>query len=107
MRGTPLISERGGAALLRVSLRPAGGRDGIGGIRAGALAVVVSAPPVDGRANEALRKLLARAAGIPPRRVSIVKGLTARTKTVRFEGLSRAQVADRLGLAEGEQAQER
>jgi len=47
----------------------------------------VAAPPVDGKANAALCKLLAGAAGVPPSRVSVVRGHTARDKTVRFEGV--------------------
>jgi len=50
----------------------------------------VAAPPVDGRANAALCKLLAGAAGVPPSRVSVVRGLTSRDKTVRFEGVDEA-----------------
>lgn len=50
----------------------------------------VAAAPVDGKANAALCKLLAGAAGVPPSRVSVVRGLTSRDKTVRFEGVDAA-----------------
>jgi uncharacterized protein len=50
----------------------------------------VTAPPVDGKANAALCRLLARAVGVAPSRVSIVHGETARTKVVRVEGIAEA-----------------
>jgi len=57
----------------------------------------VAAPPVDGRANAALCKLLAGAAGVPPSRVSVVRGLTSRDKTVRFEGVDPTALHAALG----------
>jgi uncharacterized protein YggU (UPF0235/DUF167 family) len=47
----------------------------------------VSAPPVDGKANEALCRLVAKRAGVAPSRVSVVKGHRARDKVLRIEGL--------------------
>ena len=49
---------------LEVRLTPRAGRDQIGGRREGVLQVRVKAPPVDGKANEALRKLIAKRAGV-------------------------------------------
>jgi len=57
----------------------------------------VAAPPVDGRANAALCKLLAGAAGLPASRVSVVRGLTSRDKTVRFEGIDEPTLHAALG----------
>jgi uncharacterized protein YggU (UPF0235/DUF167 family) len=47
----------------------------------------VTAPPVDGKANAALCAFVARAAGVPPSRVTIVRGQTARDKVVRVDGV--------------------
>jgi uncharacterized protein len=58
----------------------------------------VTAPPVDGKANAALCKLIARAAGIAPSRVSIVRGASARQKLVRVEGLDEAALRRALGV---------
>ena len=52
------------------------------------LRVSVAAAPVDGRANAALCKLIARRAGIARGRVSIVQGERARDKVVRVEGMA-------------------
>ena len=51
---------------------------------------------MDNRANDALRKLIARRAGVAPSRVTIVKGEKARDKVVRVEGLDDAELRARL-----------
>ena len=50
-----------------------------------ALVVAVSAPPVDGRANDAVVDAISDALGLRRRQVTIVAGLTSRTKHVRLE----------------------
>ena len=74
------------AQKLEVRLTPRAGRDEIGGRREGVLQVWVKAPPVDGKANEALRKLVAKRAGVPKSRVTIVRGERSRRKLVAIEG---------------------
>jgi uncharacterized protein (TIGR00251 family) len=92
----PYLSEREGDALVRVRLQPRARRDEIVGERAGALLVRVSAPPVDGRANEALCRLIARAAGVAPGRASVVRGASARDKLVRLSGVGAREAGERL-----------
>jgi uncharacterized protein (TIGR00251 family) len=70
------------------------------GERAGAVVIRVTAPPVDGRANEALCRLIAKAAGVAPSRVSIVRGHTGRDKQVRVEGVGEAALRAALGLVD-------
>jgi uncharacterized protein len=67
-------------------------RDEIGDERGGRLLIRLTAPPVDGAANAALRRLVARRAGVPARRVTIVRGQTSRDKLVRVEGLTAAEL---------------
>lgn len=74
-------------AELRVRLTPRAHRDEVTGVREGLVLARVRAPPVDGRANAALVKLLAAALGVPPSRVSIVRGHGAREKRVRVDGV--------------------
>jgi uncharacterized protein len=81
---------------LRVRLTPRADRDAVTGVRDGVVHVRVSAPPLDGRANEALRRLLAKALGVPPSRVSVVRGQGARDKVVRVDGLAPADAHARL-----------
>jgi uncharacterized protein (TIGR00251 family) len=53
----------------------------------GVLRARVSAPPVDGKANKALCRLIAKRVGVPPSRVSVVRGEKSRDKVVRVEGV--------------------
>ncbi len=68
------------------------------GERNGVLLARVTAPPVDGRANTALCRLVAKRAGVGVRSVSIVRGASAREKTVRVEGISEEELRRALGL---------
>jgi uncharacterized protein (TIGR00251 family) len=58
--------------------------------------VRVTAPPEDGRANDAVLDLLAKQLELPRRSVSIVSGHAAREKIVRLEGIDRAESERRL-----------
>ncbi len=69
-----------------VHVRPGGRRDALEGDHGGALAVRVSAPPADGRANEAVCRLIATAFGVTRSDVAIVAGRTSRHKRVHIEG---------------------
>ncbi len=71
---------------LHVRLQPRARREEVVGERSGAIVIRVTAPPVDGKANAALCALIARAAGVAPSRVSVVRGHTGRDKVVRVEG---------------------
>jgi hypothetical protein len=79
-------------------LTPKGGRDAIDGVTtlsdgAAVLACRVRAAPEDGRANAALCKLIAEAAGAAPSRARIAAGAKARLKQVAVEGEPQALVA--------------
>jgi uncharacterized protein (TIGR00251 family) len=87
-----------GVADLSVRLQPRARRDEVVGERGGAVVIRVTAPPVDGKANEALCRLVAKAAGVPRSRVSVVRGQTSRDKVVRVEGADAAALRAALGL---------
>jgi len=77
--------------IVTVRLTPRGGRDSIDGIetRADGNAVLkarVRAAPSEGEANAALSRLLAKAAGVPPRSVEIVGGAASRIKRIKIVG---------------------
>jgi uncharacterized protein (TIGR00251 family) len=76
-----------GDAQVKVRLRPRGRGDELLGMEGGVLRARVSAPPVDGKANRALCRLIAKRLGIAPSRVSVVRGERSRDKVVRVEGL--------------------
>ena len=73
---------------IAVRVIPRSKRDEISGERDGRLLIRLTAPPVEGAANAALCRLVARRAGVPARRVSIVRGQTSRDKIVRVEGIA-------------------
>lgn len=79
-----------------VRVRPRASRDAFGGVREGTLVVRLSAPPVEGEANAALVRFLARALGVPPAAVSLLRGARGRQKLVRVSGLDLATVRERL-----------
>lgn len=81
---------------LKVRVQPRASADALGGVRAGALVVRLVAPPVDGRANEALVRFLGRVLGVPPSAVTVVRGTTGRDKIVRVAGTDAARVRQRL-----------
>jgi uncharacterized protein (TIGR00251 family) len=83
-------------AELRVRLTPRAHRDAIEGVRDGVVLARVRAPPVDGRANAALVKLVAKAAGVPASRVQILRGHSAREKVVEVDGLDAQALLARL-----------
>ena len=83
---------------LAVRVTPRAGRDRIDGVRDGVLRVRLAAPPVEGRANEALVRFLATVLGVPPRDIRVVRGETAREKLLEIDGLSEAQLWQRLGM---------
>ena len=90
------------AATLRVRVQPRASREGILGWRADVLRVAVAAPPVDGEANDAVRRLLARSLGLAPSAVSVVRGERARDKVIQIRGLSPGDVRARLAAPEEE-----
>jgi uncharacterized protein YggU (UPF0235/DUF167 family) len=82
-----------------VRVQPRARRDELAGERDGALLVRVTAPPVDGRANDAACRLIARHLRIAPSRVSVVRGASARDKLVEVEGIDAGALRRRLGLS--------
>ncbi len=76
---------------LTVRLTPRGARDALGGVRrdqAGRAQLLarVSSPPVEGAANAALVKLVAKTLGVPKSAVTLASGQTARIKTLEIAG---------------------
>lgn len=81
------IQQRDDAITFEVRVAPRASRDRVVGVRDGILKVALTAPPVDGAANEALRKLVARSLGVSKSFVEIIRGERARTKLVRVYGV--------------------
>ena len=80
------IEREGDAFTFEVRVAPRASRNGIIGVHEGALKVALTAPPVDGAANDALRKLVAKTLGVSKSAVHIVRGERARSKVLRVRG---------------------
>ena len=85
-------------AELTIRLQPRARRNAIGDERDGVLRVSVAAAPVDGQANAALCKLIAKRAGVARGRVSVIRGERSHDKVLRVEGLAPAELRSALGL---------
>jgi uncharacterized protein YggU (UPF0235/DUF167 family) len=88
-------------AEVEVRVIPRARRDEIGDERGGRQIIRVAAPPVDGAANAALCRLVARRLGLPARRVSVVRGRSSRDKLLRVEGLTEPELRASLTSARG------
>ena len=86
------ITERAGSSIFAVRVQPRASGDAIEGEWQGALKVRLTAPPVDDRANDALRRLLAARLNIPLSAVRILSGERSRTKRIEIRGVTAAQV---------------
>ncbi len=83
-----------------IKVVPRAGREEIAGERDGCVLVRVRAAPEDGRANAAVRRLIAAQLGVRVAEVELLRGERSRRKTVRIAGLAAAEARRRL-LAEG------
>jgi uncharacterized protein (TIGR00251 family) len=81
-----------------VRVQPRSRRDEIAGQRDGALLVRVTAPPLENRANDAVRKLLARRLSVAPSRVSVARGASSRDKVLEIQGIGTEALRRELGL---------
>jgi uncharacterized protein len=81
---------------LAVRVQPRASRDEVGEWRDGLLVVRVTAPPVGGAANEAVRQLLAKRLGIAKRQITIARGEHARNKVLKIGGVGPADIARAL-----------
>jgi len=88
------VTEDGGTVVFSVRVQPRASRDAVGGEWQGALKVRLTAPPVDDRANEALRRLLAEHLEIPVAAVRILSGERSRTKRVEVRGTSAERIRE-------------
>ena len=92
-------TEDAESVTVTIKVMPRAKREGFVGVQDRALKIALTAPPVDGAANEALIAFLSRAFRVTKRQVIILRGETARIKTVRLVGVSRLEL-DRVVSAD-------
>ncbi|MFY9905637.1 MAG: DUF167 domain-containing protein [Terriglobales bacterium] len=81
-----------------VKVHPRAKRNAISGEVGDALKLSLTAPPVDGKANDACIEFFAKLLEVPRSSVSIAAGQTSRNKVIRVAGLSAQQVRERMGI---------
>ena len=86
------IVEKDGVVSFAVRVQPRASRDEIAGEWQEGLKIRLTAPPMDDRANEALRRFLATSLNVPLAAVRIASGERSRTKRVEVRGVSSAAV---------------
>ena len=81
---------------LNVLVVPRSSRCEISGIHNNSLRIKLTSPPVDNEANVQCCSFIAKQLGIAKRQVSIIRGKTARKKTVRIEGVTEQEVREKM-----------
>jgi uncharacterized protein len=92
------VRDNSGGATFTVKVQPRAHKNAITGELDGALKLSLTAPPVEGKANEACVDFLANLLKVPRSSVTIASGLTSRRKVVRVVGLSVGELKERLGM---------
>lgn len=83
--------------MLRCRLQPRASKDEIVGLQGDRLKIRITAPPVDGKANQHLIALVSRWFGTPKSAISLLQGETGRQKTLRIENPT--QLPDEAAIA--------
>jgi uncharacterized protein (TIGR00251 family) len=96
-----VITDHAEGCVLPVRAQPGARRSGVQGEQAGALKVAVTAPPQDGRANEALVEALREALEVRRSQVELLSGATGRDKRFLIRGLTRAELERRIATLVG------
>jgi uncharacterized protein len=92
------IQDTPAGATFTVKIHPRARKDAITGELGDALKLSLTAPPVEGRANEACIEFLANLLKVPRSSVTIASGLTSRRKVIRVSGISAEEVHNRFGI---------
>ena len=90
------IHDTPAGATFQVKVHPRARKNAITGEVGDAVKIALTAPPVEGRANEACVKLLAEFLNVPRSSVTIAAGESSRQKVIRIAGVTAAHVEERL-----------
>jgi uncharacterized protein (TIGR00251 family) len=91
-----LLKESKNGLTFDIHIIPHASRTEIVGTQEGALKIKVTAPPVEGAANEACIKLLAKELGLKKSRMEISSGTKSRKKTVMIKDISKTELETKL-----------
>jgi len=90
------VETRGAGVRFRVKVQARARREEVVGVQSGVLRLRVTAPPVEGRANQAVVRLLAQHLRLPKSSIKITAGERAPIKLVEVAGLDAATIVERL-----------
>jgi uncharacterized protein len=90
------VTEAGGHVHFAVHVQPRAGKNEIGGVHGGAIKVRLTAPPVEGAANQALIELLSRQLGVPKGSIRILRGQSSRHKVIEVQDITAAALRTTL-----------
>lgn len=93
------ITETDGGIRFEIRVQPRSSQNQIIGAVGDAIKVKLTAPPVEGQANQSLIAFLADVFSVPKRNVSIIKGDTSRNKIVEIQGIDKEQAIKTIGLS--------
>jgi uncharacterized protein (TIGR00251 family) len=91
------VTEKDGAVTFRARVQPRASRSEVTGELNGAIKLRVTAPPVDGKANEECKRLLAKLLKVSATSVEIISGDSSRDKVIRIRSISARRVFEALG----------
>jgi len=87
-----------GSVSFPVRVQPRARKNAITGKLGDALKVSLTAPPIEGKANDACIEFFAKLLKVPRSSITIASGQTSRAKVIRVVGLSREEVSRRIGM---------
>ena len=92
------IRETAVGVTFAIKVQPRARKNAITGELGDALKLALTAPPVDGRANEACIEFLAKFLDVPRSSVTIASGETSRNKVIRVAGMTADEIRRRIGV---------
>jgi len=92
------FQESSNGVTFAVKVHPRAKKNAITGEVGEALKLSLTAPPIDGRANDACIEFFSKLLNVPRSSITIASGQTSRTKVVRVAGLSAEEIRKRIGI---------
>jgi uncharacterized protein (TIGR00251 family) len=92
------IQDSANGATFAIKVHPRAKKNGITGEVGCALKLSLTAPPADGKANQACVEFFAKLLNVPRSSVTIASGHASRNKVIRVAGITAQQVRERLGI---------
>jgi uncharacterized protein (TIGR00251 family) len=92
------VRDTAHGAQFALRVQPRASRNAFAGVMGDAIKLAITAPPVDGKANQAVVEYLSDFFRVPKSNITIVSGETGRNKLIAVRGMTAAQVLKVLGV---------